>query len=862
MIGWIGRADLVRLLVRAPGTKQHAAQLLQYDLPEEVVESDQSPAIGTAQTGADERSNNHTGEVRQPARDEEVWHVKSVEHRSLPEADLDQPSQPLPPEGGSLRHRPPTPPLSSWRALWPRLYRLIAESQPSRRVDAHRLVRHLSQARPLRFLPRKHYQRWPERLVIWLDCNDRLIPIWDDHDMVRTHLEQWCPTIEVRSGSARFDARPGDIVLLLGDLSLLSSDVWQRRAHRWRDQGVRLGALSTRPVKQRRWQQSGWPVGRATTGTPQTRAEALLVLASKAILVQPGLLRTLRLLLPPDEADLHTELDAWIHPDVRVATPAGLILDPKRARELRRRFARLDPALQADAIRTIRDWHDRMPATLRHIEALLSNTQGEAFSAATAWFDEVARELIAEGDAAHDDYARAASEHLVSVLDHNPELRRTISLLWLKGHPDSAVPDGVDVSLAHLIRGGEQRELVLRQQGNALSFTGPGMPLTQVQTSQMTAWVRRRGERQPWNTDVPFGDLPDELIEVETDLSRVTIERIRRPAWAEEVCVERGRASVVVLLDGRRHRLHRTGVGEWSAENGTLGADATGFYEDIDIFGVKVRFRYILAGSFLMGSPVDEAGRRTNEGPQHEVELNTAFWLAEHPTTQALWQAVTGKNPSRFRHPDRPVEQVSWDDAQAFIKRINQETPALHLRLPTEAEWEYACRAGTTTATWVGDLEILGDNNAPVLDEIAWYGGNSGVDFDLEKGSSSASWPEKQYDHQKAGTRVVGIKAPNPWGLFDMLGNVLEWCSDQWSDAYEPGKQVNPTGPTRGVSRVIRGGSWVGSARGVRAAYRYRRAPVFRFDFLGFRLARGPAQGARSAGPAERAGAEPPGTSK
>jgi formylglycine-generating enzyme required for sulfatase activity len=141
----------------------------------------------------------------------------------------------------------------------------------------------------------------------------------------------------------------------------------------------------------------------------------------------------------------------------------------------------------------------------------------------------------------------------------------------------------------------------------------------------------------------------------------------------------------------------------------------------------------------MMGSPQDEAGREPSE-VQHKVELTHGFWIADTPVTQALWQAVIGSNPSRFVHPERPVEQVSWDDAQAFIARLNEQQPGLELSLPTEAQWEYACRAGTTTATYAGDLKILGDDNAPVRDAIAWYGGNSGVDFDLAKGQEANGW--------------------------------------------------------------------------------------------------------------------------
>jgi formylglycine-generating enzyme required for sulfatase activity len=135
-----------------------------------------------------------------------------------------------------------------------------------------------------------------------------------------------------------------------------------------------------------------------------------------------------------------------------------------------------------------------------------------------------------------------------------------------------------------------------------------------------------------------------------------------------------------------------------------------------------------------------------------------------------------GENPSRFQSPRRPGERVSWEDCQRFLEATEAQQPGLGFRLPTEAQWEYACRAGTVEATWKGDLEILGENNAPLLDEIAWYGGNSGTEFDLAEGHDSSGWPALQDPHEKAGTRMVQLKDQNPWGLYDLLGNVFEWC--------------------------------------------------------------------------------------
>ena len=289
--------------------------------------------------------------------------------------------------------------------------------------------------------------------------------------------------------------------------------------------------------------------------------------------------------------------------------------------------------------------------------------------------------------------------------------------------------------------------------------------------------------------------------------------------------------------DQERERLSRGIAPTWAS---AWGEDEYGVFASFDFAGVEQRMRWIAPGTFMMGAPESEPGRLEWEGPQHEVTLTQGFWLADTPCTQALWQAVMGENPSRFRSPRRPVEQVSWDDVQVFLTRLNQgvgDGCSARWCLPTEAQWECACRAGTTTATSVGLIELLGDRNAPILDDIAWYGGNSGVDYDHDEFEDSSQWPDKQYPHTRAGTRDVGLKQPNQWGLYGMLGNVYEWCADMPRN-YRATAIQNPS-YYAGKLRVSRGGSWNSLAHRVRAALRNWGRPENRHDYLGVRLARG-----------------------
>ena len=199
--------------------------------------------------------------------------------------------------------------------------------------------------------------------------------------------------------------------------------------------------------------------------------------------------------------------------------------------------------------------------------------------------------------------------------------------------------------------------------------------------------------------------------------------------------------------------------------------------------GVKLEMILIPAGEFLMGSPDSEYDPfSTGNDPQHKVRITKPFYLGKYLVTQEQWQAVIGNNPSCFKGAKNPVERVSWDDCQEFLKNLNVDNPFRPIgefRLPTEAQWEYACRAGSTTRYYFGDDELT-------LGEYAWYDANS-----------------RHTTHQ------VGERKPNAWGLYDMHGNVWEWCQDWYDDRYYATSPTNdPTGAAGGSGRVLRGGSW------------------------------------------------------
>jgi formylglycine-generating enzyme required for sulfatase activity len=318
--------------------------------------------------------------------------------------------------------------------------------------------------------------------------------------------------------------------------------------------------------------------------------------------------------------------------------------------------------------------------------------------------------------------------------------------------------------------------------------------------------------------------------------------------------------------------------------------------------GLGLTFMPIPAGTFTMGSPA----RNEKDRSPPRVTIAQPFWLGRTEVTQGQWKAlmgtdvveqvrrqlaedalagtqlsrrdgVTRTNVSDPRElvyntaDDAPMYWVSWEEAIAFCRRLTERERAegrlpagYEYRLPTDAEWEYAARAGTATATYAGELDTKGFANAPVLDPIAWYRGNSSEGY-TGRGVDTSAWPEKQYPGGIAGPHAVATKRPNAWGLHDMLGNVWEWCADWYAPKLPGGSVTDPAGPTarntvqeaanlaaganltvettRGAGRVVRGGSWNGAPHVIVATRGIWQLPSQRESALGFRVALAPQPG-------------------
>jgi formylglycine-generating enzyme required for sulfatase activity len=256
-----------------------------------------------------------------------------------------------------------------------------------------------------------------------------------------------------------------------------------------------------------------------------------------------------------------------------------------------------------------------------------------------------------------------------------------------------------------------------------------------------------------------------------------------------------------------------TGIGppqvSWSSDS---GQDQLGHFADLTVRSVVQRLRWIPPGKFLMGSPDTEPERFENE-VLHEVELTRGYWLADTACTQELYEAVRGCNPSIFKGKELPVEMVTWYDSMGFLTTLNYMVSNLNADLPTEARWEYACRAGTSTPFSFG-------NN--ISTDKANYNGN---------------WPYNNGTKGIYREETIEVKdlGPNQWGLYQMHGNVGEWCKDWYGD-YPNGPIKDPLGPNRGMCRVLRGGSWFSFARYCRSDYRCYSDPVYRDYGSGFRF--------------------------
>lgn len=618
------------------------------------------------------------------------------------------------------------------------------------------------------------------------------------------------------------------------------------------------------------------PVGTPDAGVAAADLKVLRAALFGNPCVSPGLLRELRCLLAAEGLvlDVGSERALWQDAAISATAHACTIVQEQRE-AVEAGFRALPPGLQA----AVAGLHWRH---LQSASPLIRAEYARGVRPLLAWQDSPAALALVEGEAAAEVLTRQAcaamwqgdkalasnlaaylsrlgARSLSQIQGGSPALQAA----WVMAHRDGlregrlAVPDGVDARAAGWVFGGAA---ALPRLALTCGMEAPGRPMLRVERDQDLAPTVARLAVTPgaldWQVDgqrLRVGEAValssgQRVQEVRCGGRVLQVEQFERPEWAESIEFDQGQWRAR-LPDGRplawvpKQRVFMLGGagatgftaphGAWHDirdrenrmfEGGSLmftpppwaaryGADQFGVWAEFEVRGVAQRMRWIFPGEFLMGSPESEKERSTNgvfTETQHPVLLTQGYWLADTACTQELWEAVIDENPSRFTdEPQNPVEQVSWNDiTQKFLPRLNNLVPGLNLTLPTEAQWEYACRAGTRTRYSFGE-------------EIN---------------------PEQVNFHYKFG-RTLPVKAlpENPWGMYQMHGNVLEWCQDELA-AHHKGTSIDPfihDDKKESRRRVLRGGRWHDKGNFCRSARRLARAPGDRSGYFGFRLARG-----------------------
>ncbi len=730
-------------------------------------------------------------------------------------------------------------PLATKREVLTALRKIGATRRMTNDVDVEAVVERVSQGHFLQQIPHRSRRSWGSAITIVEDRARRLVPYWLDQEYVIDALKNLYPpngiTVtrigdgddqpvirwpEEQCGQA-VSPVPGTIVLVLGDLGCLAHQAeylcsfWVRWGLQLRAQGnppVALVPAQTTdipPDLARTWTIVRWgATSPVSTGSPvQAKTNAvrqLLTLLSPAVRVEPGLLRAVRGVFPEGRNDPGLEARVWQDAAMASQHSVAASWDPEQRKTYKERFAEQPESVRQVVPDVIRPWR----ATLHHAvwfeeiveldgQSQRGGIEPTDLEDAVTFFSVFAETVSQAPQVAVDTKAwiSRVTERYDTVAGSDPRVTQALHRFYEVIRPRSAevqVPGWYDPGILP---------------------PPPGQPVRQVALWQMSDQLLVRTIKVSSRADPDSGVRGSPLGIVHTANGRVTmavgepgVEKKREldlNPWARGSTVMPQDAAFLINTDRDRLRFGRVTLPQWASE---IGRDAYGLWAEFAVDKVRQRMRWIPPGRFWMGSPEDEEGRDRNEGPRHEVQLTHGFWLFDAPCTQALWQAVMGQNPSYFKGEagkERPVEQVSWEDCQEFIATLNARLPGVTLALPTEAEWEYACRAGTDTPRY-----------EDYLDAIAWYRENS--------------------NHQ---THEVKLKRPNAWGLYDMLGNVDEWCHDGLRD-YTAEVVVDPLGPTEaGAGRAVRGGYWLWVAQDVRAADRLEYSPGFRDETRGFRCA-------------------------
>lgn len=542
----------------------------------------------------------------------------------------------------------------------------------------------------------------------------------------------------------------------------------------------------------------------ANVTTPENSLEQLRIYLSMAYFAEPALLRRLRLLCTKGRAhpELESMLWAFNHPDTMSGYAVAQI-NYYNAPSWRQKFKDFSPAQQLEFYQAINTQHSKRQRSTLYLERILFETYAKESNLSEAikneikeakqWFNNLQKKEKNSEENQHQDFLKDLiprleqdellvqnESELVAGLATVAGLKKPKNLpakVWLEHNSDLLNP--INPSK-------EQWAIVVEQKSHQLNFV-----------------------KQLINKNQPVKNalaLQNKGIKTQPNLSHRLISPINNwlyASWQSGQNINQTRPAqqdqLSLLDDLGLHTFSINKIQKQKWQN-SLGQDQYGVFCDVKINGVTQRFRYIPPGTFLMGAPDTEEGAYADEKPQHLETIQQGFWLANTPCTQDLWQAVMGNNPSHFKDGNmaaqRPVDSIAFsghkDSAENFLKRLQTFLPPeLKAELPTEIQWEYACRAQTTSAYWWGD------------------------NFDEKMANTNG---------KLNATTPVLTSLPNPWGLYDMHGNVLEWTSSAWK------ANLADDNAKEDVSQlVVRGGSWISPPDDARAADRDRRPRDYRF---------------------------------
>ncbi|WP_320043445.1 formylglycine-generating enzyme family protein [uncultured Desulfobacter sp.] len=617
------------------------------------------------------------------------------------------------------------------------------------------------------------------------------------------------------------------------------------------------------------------------------KVKRLVSLMAPCLGVSAGLMRRICSLVPEENFHACVQALAWNCKEYVSADAMSCLVRADAVPAVREYFDDLKPSLKLEMFELAKAAHARECPSVRFAENYIwEELLGREDTATRFFLNDIIKSLD-HPDAVGQDSIRAYLNGLVNRMLKWEIRDDQVFAAWIKLHckdletEQVELPDKLDISsFDWLLEKNKMQVLELGQQGENLVISLPDQgshrpgglslgpsPLSRIRTRMGQVKVVFEDKEKAISLPLDFksGRTPflslkgQKRMVLESDWDLIRLEALEKPDWAFGMGRDKTGLFVDIKQENKSRRAYylapekfdaasllgkeprvytpssKTSYGiekgffwdkaeflsflkngfsrpEWAE---AVGMDEFGLWADIVCKDIRQKMRWIFPGAFLMGSPEDEPEREKREH-QHEVVVTRGFWLADTACTQALWQAVMKDNPSNFKGGDLPVDNVSWEDCQSFLERINGLVPGFNFGLPIEAQWEYACRAGTQTPFSFG--RTVSTDQANFDGNYPYAGGAKG-------------------EFRKTTIPVKALPC-NDWGLYQMHGNVFEWCQD-WHGDYDLEHPVDPVGPDTGVYRVLRGGSWGYFAGGLRSACRVRGWPSSRNNDIGFRLAQG-----------------------